>query len=254
MCSLAGLTGFCLERSLTDAFPNALCDLLEERDSSHTVDSTTLTARQQTDSKGCFAMTQRSHPRFQMWVDAVGGFLVCLSDEVLIGQAIPDSSVDIPVFGDLSRKHATLRREGEVFLIDPIATTLVEERQIEGPQSLSDGDQIRLGNSVVLRFRQPHALSSTCRLEFVSPHRTQPSSDAVIVMANTCLLGPGENNHVICRKWGQDVVLVRQENDLRCHSKAPLEIDGHKVDGKADIQLNSRISGPDFCISLEPID
>ena len=48
--------------------------------------------------------------RFLLWVDAVGGYLVCLDDRVLLGRAGPDSHADVPLMGDLSRNHATLLR------------------------------------------------------------------------------------------------------------------------------------------------
>jgi hypothetical protein len=44
-------------------------------------------------------------PRFMLWIDAVGGYLVCLGDEVTIGQAVPNNRVDVPIQADISRKH-----------------------------------------------------------------------------------------------------------------------------------------------------
>ena len=49
--------------------------------------------------------------RFLLWVDAVGGYLVCLDDRIILGRAGPDSPADVPLMGDLSRNHATLIRE-----------------------------------------------------------------------------------------------------------------------------------------------
>src|SRR5262245_61905036 len=51
--------------------------------------------------------------RFLLWVDAVGGYLVCLDDRIILGRAGPDSPADVPLMGDLSRNHATLVRSGE---------------------------------------------------------------------------------------------------------------------------------------------
>ncbi len=45
--------------------------------------------------------------RFLLWVDAVGGYLVCLDDEVVLGRAGTDAVADVPLLGDLSRQHAT---------------------------------------------------------------------------------------------------------------------------------------------------
>ena len=189
-----------------------------------------------------------------MWIDAVGGYMVCLSDEILIGQAIPESAADVPIFGDLSRRHAVLRREGESYVLVPHAKTLVEQQVIDGSRYLQDGDELQFGSSVSMRFRKPHPLSHSCRLEFTSNHRTQPHSDAILVLANSCILGPAETSHVVCRHWKRDLVLVRDGQDLRCHAAGVMEVDGKNVKQKSAINLDSRIAGEDFCVSLEQIN
>ena len=55
--------------------------------------------------------------RFLLWVDAVGGYLVCLDDRIVLGRAGPDSPADVPLMGDLSRNHATLIRNGEGYVL-----------------------------------------------------------------------------------------------------------------------------------------
>ena len=55
--------------------------------------------------------------RFLLWVDAVGGYLVCLDDRIVLGRAGPDSPADVPLMGDLSRNHATLVRSGESYML-----------------------------------------------------------------------------------------------------------------------------------------
>ena len=198
-------------------------------------------------------MTNRAGPRFQMWIDAVGGYMVCLDDEVLIGQAVPDSTADVPIFGDLSRRHAVLRREGESYTLVPFATTLVERRPISDSKVLKDGDELQFGSSVAMRFRQPHPMSNSCRLNFISNHRTQPHADGVLLLANSCVLGPAETSHVVCRHWKRDLVLVRDGQSLRCHTMGKMEVDGKEVKQRSTIHMDSRICGDDFCVSLEEI-
>jgi hypothetical protein len=190
-------------------------------------------------------------PRFMMWVDGVGGYLTCLSDTVRIGQAVTGAQVEIPVIGDLSRHHATLVRHGEGYLIRPQAPTWVGPRPVTEPRLLTDGDEIRLGASFLMRFRQPHPLSATARLDLLSHHRTQPAADGILLMASSCILGPAGQNHVVCRHWAHDVVLVRQGQMLACHTLQPIEVDGQARDRRAAITMNSRIQGEDFCLTLE---
>ncbi len=164
--------------------------------------------------------------RFQLWIDAVGGFLVCLGDEIEIGQALPGAAVDVPVFSNLAQRHARIRRDGEGYVLTPSAEVHISGRRLEGPSFLADGDEIQLGEGVRFRFRRPHALSASARLEPLSGHRTQPPADAVLLMAESLVLGPKLSNHVICRDWPSDVVLFRQGDAIHVRTSGSLEIDG----------------------------
>jgi hypothetical protein len=189
--------------------------------------------------------------RLQLWIDAVGGYLVCLADEIEIGQAAHGTKVDIPVFGNLSHVHARVRRDGEGYIISPEGKVLVAGRELIGPSFLTDGDEIQLGEVVRYRFRRPHALSASARLEPLSGHRTQPPSDAILLMAESCVLGPRLSNHVVCRDWTDDVILFRQEGEIHCRTNKEIEIDGRLCDGEGPLAANSHVCGEDFSLSVE---
>ena len=191
--------------------------------------------------------------RFMLWVDAVGGYWVCLDNEILLGQPVERGGVDVPILGDLSHAHARIRRDGEGYLIEAIREVRVDGRGVAGALPLIDGSLVQLGSNVKLRFRRPHPLSATARLDFASSHRTQPSADAVILMADTCILGPKPTSHVVCRKWPGEVVLYRHEGNLFCRGPGELEIDGRQYGQKGPISRDSRISGEHFAICLEKI-
>lgn len=216
--------------------------------------NTTLTPNPMMFAQDEWMNQQPTGPRFMMWVDGVGGYLTCLSETVRIGQAVTGTRVEVPVIGDLSRQHAVIKRQGEAYWIQPCAPTSVGGRAITEPRWLSHGDEVRLGTSFVMRFHQPHPLSATARLELVSHHRTQPAADGILLMAASCVLGPAPQNHVVCRHWSQDLVLVRQGQSLACHSARPFEVDGQTRDRRATVSLTSRIQGDDFCVSLERFD
>ena len=192
-------------------------------------------------------------PRFLLWVDGVGGYLVCPSDDVVLGQPAPGGEVDVPILGDISRRHARIRRDGENYLIHPLRSVRIDGRAIDRPTTLADGNVIELGDNVRLRFRRPHPLSRTARLEFVSHHRTHPSADAVLLVAESCVLGPGENCHVVCRDWTRDVVLYRQATNWHCRAAGEFEIDGVPATDRGPIGGRSRIAADDFSLSLEMI-
>ena len=54
---------------------------------------------------------EKPRQRFLLWIDGVGGYLVCLDHRITFGQANPEAPVDVPLFADVSRLHATLTRD-----------------------------------------------------------------------------------------------------------------------------------------------
>jgi pSer/pThr/pTyr-binding forkhead associated (FHA) protein len=195
----------------------------------------------------------RQFDRFMLWIDAVGGYWVCLGDEVTIGQPSWQGTADVPILGDLSSRHALIRRDGEEYLIEALREVYVDGSPVDNVGWLRNRSRIQLGRSVQLLFRRPHALSGTARLDFLSRHRTQPAADAVLLMADTCILGPKRHCHVVCPEWTRELVLYRHEGELYCRAAGPFEIDGVACVDRGRIIKNSRIQGEGFSVNLEAI-
>lgn len=191
--------------------------------------------------------------RFMLWVDAVGGFLVCLDDEVVLGQPTPGSAIAVPLCADLSRRHAVMRRHQGTYTLDPLGEVKVDGRLLTGPMVLGNRHEIELGSAVRLEFTRPHALSATARLTPLSGHRTEPRADAVLLMADSCLLGPKSHSHIACRRWQGDVMLFRQAGHLHCRSTMEMTVDGAKADGPTPLESGARLEGEEFAISLEDV-
>lgn len=191
--------------------------------------------------------------RFLLWIDGVGGYLVCEGNEIVLGQPVAGCHVDVPILGDLSRQHATIRRSGEGYLISARKETKIDGKPIADLAPLYDGAMIELGEGVRFRFRRPHPLSASARLEFASRHRTQPPVDGVILMAESLVLGPAANSHVVCRDWPRDVVLFHQQGDLCCRSGGAMEIDGAPCHDRGRLTRTSLVRGEDFSLSLEEV-
>jgi hypothetical protein len=191
--------------------------------------------------------------RFLVWVDSVGGYLVCLGDEVVLGQPAAGANPDVPIMGDLSRRQAIIRREREAYTIEAVRKTKLDGKTLEGRTALWDGSLIEMGEGVKLRFRRPHPLSATARLEFVSRHRTNPSTDGVLLMAETCILGPSHTSHIVARDWQHEVVLYRQQGKMVCRTSAKIKVDAAASRSPAILRSRCRVEGEEFAFSLEPI-
>jgi len=189
-----------------------------------------------------------------LWVDAVGGFLVCLGQQVTLGQPVRSGGADVPILADISSRHARIRRDGEGYLIEAVRQVRVDGRPVREVGWLTDGSRIELGEGVRLIFRRPHPLSATARLGFASGHRTEPSADAVLLMAECCILGPEAHSHVVCRDWPGEVILYRHDEELLCRAAGTLEIDGVQYHGRGPVGRNSHVAGEGFSMNLEAID
>lgn len=194
-----------------------------------------------------------SGPRFLLWVDAVGGYLVCQGSEISLGQPVPGSYVDVPILGDLSRLHAKIRRDGEGYLLEPVRQTKLNGQSIVRTVQLTDGCLIELGTGVRLRFRRPHPLSASARLDLVSRHRTQPAVDGVILMADSVVLGPGANSHIPCPDWTGEVVLAGRGDELFCRAPGKFTVDGVEVEGRSPLVPTAHVAGDDYSLSLEKV-
>ena len=193
--------------------------------------------------------------RFLLWVDAVGGYLVCLDDEVVLGRAGAEAEADVAVLGDLSRRHAVVLRDadGSGYRVRAIRPTFVNGKPVaEAP--LVDGDVIRLGSTVEFEFRRPSPFSATVRLRIVSRHRLPLAVDGVILMAETCIIGSNRQAHVAAPGLDGPVVLYRQGGGLCCRGPGHFEVDGQSSTGRAPLTMRSGVRGDGFSFSLEPLD
>ncbi|MGE3822073.1 MAG: FHA domain-containing protein [Isosphaeraceae bacterium] len=191
--------------------------------------------------------------RFLLWVDAVGGYLVCLDDELVLGRAGHDSDADVPLMGDLSRKHATVRRDGEGYVLRAHRPTFINGGAVESA-TLRDGDVIRLGDTVELEFRQPSPVSSTARLTVLSRHRLPLAVDGILFMADTCVIGGSSQSHVVSPRLRDPVVLYRQGSGLWCRAAGGFEVDGGACSARAPLTLRSSVLGDGFSFSLESLE
>ena len=130
---------------------------------------------------------------------------------------------------------------------------MIDGREIKVPAVLADNQLIQLGDNVRIRFHKSHALSATAKLTIESHHKTQPSADAILLMADSCVLGPNRHCHVRCRDWQRDVVVYRQNEQLFCRADEPLSVDGVQRAGRSEIQSGARVEGEDFSFAWETL-
>jgi tetratricopeptide (TPR) repeat protein len=190
--------------------------------------------------------------RFLLWIDGVGGYLVCLGARVTLGQATTDTFVDLPLFADVSRLHATLTRDAEGYFLEAVRTVQVNGRAVERA-ILRPNDRITLGTCCQLQFSQPSPLSTTARLDLVSGHRLPVAVDAVLLMADTLLLGRGPNAHVTVPDLKEPVVLYRHRDGLGVRHEGSLAVNGRPCQGRGLLGAAATVAGENCSFALEPV-
>lgn len=189
--------------------------------------------------------------RLLLWIDGVGGFLICLSSRITFGQATGDAPVDVPIFADVSRMHATLNRDQEGYLIEA-ARPLLVNGQAQTRSLLRPGDRVTLGQSCQFLFQQPVPVSTSAKLEIASGHRLPYAIDAVLLMAESLVLGPGQQVHVALPDRKTDLVIFRHKDGLGLKCSGDFTIDGQRCKDRGVLGIQATARGPDFALAVEP--
>jgi hypothetical protein len=190
--------------------------------------------------------------RFLLWIDGVGGYLVCLGARLVFGQALFDGQVDVPLVADVSRLHATLSRDSEGYVLEAVRPV-----QVNGQSSthalLRPGDRVTLGTSCQFQFLQPVPVSTSARLDLVSGHRLPVAVDAVLLMADTLVLDGGAQAHVSVPDLKHPVVLFRHKDGLGVRHAGRLTVNGTKTGERTVLPARAVVQGEDVAFAVEPV-
>jgi hypothetical protein len=204
--------------------------------------------------------------RFIAWIDGVGAWLILTGDTVSIGRVTSPGigllapkkkstdEADISVMADLSRKHATLQRVGESYVLAAHGRVAVQDRPFNDQMVIPDRCEFELNESVRFGFSLPTPLSTSARLTFASQHRPNIKVDGIILMSQSCLLGRGDGHHIPCPQWKSSVVLAQTERGIAVRSRDELFVDSRLAKGRTDISAGQIVSGPDFRFRIEELD
>lgn len=189
---------------------------------------------------------------YVLWIDQVGAYIICLGDCVTVGgPATGDAAADVPLLANLSRRHVTFLRSGERYVLHAHAPASVGSRPVHEKSDLSDGAELVLGASVRLKFRLPSVVSGSARIEFLSDHRPARAADGIVLMSDTCLLGPSSDNHIRCPQWPVSLLLFRREGQLWIKGRDDLFIDGRHSPEGGLLESGRLVSSSDVRFQIE---
>lgn len=187
---------------------------------------------------------------FYLWIDTVGGYLVCPSAVVTLG-SVESGRAEVLLSGELAALHARLVRDEDGYLLEALGPVRVDGKRVT-QTVLADRCLLELGEGVRLRFVRPHPWSLSARLEFASGHRTVPSTDGILLLARNLVLGPGAQSHVVCPSWDRELLIFRDHTGLCCRGEGLLKVDGRVVRGEARLGIPCRAEGANWRFHVEP--
>lgn len=191
--------------------------------------------------------------RFLLWVDGVGGYLVCLSNRVTFGQATADGPVDVPLFAEVSRTHAEVTRDGEGYVIESGRGIRINGSETKRAV-LNAGDRVTLGSSCQFLLHKPVSVSSSLRLELTSGHRLPVAVDGVLLMGNELMLGPGPEAHIELPGLESPVLIYRSKDGLTVRvPDRRFTIDDRACEERAALPLPAVVSCDLFTFAVEPV-
>jgi hypothetical protein len=190
-----------------------------------------------------------------LWIDGVGGYLVCLKPRVTLGRARPEGTPDtgVPdaaILAAISRHHATLERDAEGYFLEAIRSVALNGQPVERA-FLRSGDRLTLGTACQLVFSQPVPISASARLDLVSGQRWLYPVSAVLLMAETLIFGPGPQAHVAVEELKQPLILFRPKDGLAIRYGGNLVINGRPHKDRGALVPGAHVSADGLSLALE---
>ncbi|MCU0721006.1 MAG: hypothetical protein MUC83_14950 [Pirellula sp.] len=188
-----------------------------------------------------------------LWIDGQGGYLLCDSEEVILGQAVPECLADLAIRGDISRRAASIRRVGEEHVLNPLQESYLDGRRLERPVLMPERARITLGKRVELAYIRPSKLSCSARLEIQSNNRWQPLFSSAVLLGDSCVLGPFEDCHILCPTWSSRLVLFRQSGAWFCRppQSGAVQVGGKIASAPFNLNVGQKICTDEFSMILE---
>ncbi len=190
----------------------------------------------------------------RLWIDGVGAYLMSLKPTFAIGGPTENESApDWMIWSTLLQKHLDITHTSEGFAIAPLGPLQIAGREVTSPVALRHRTTMALGSSVRIEFTQPHPLSLTAVLKLVSPHRSVQTADAVVLLHDTCLIGPRKAHHITCGEGSPEIRLTPIDGGIRCQADADFSVNDIPSGRESILDETAIVAGEGFRFRLEHV-
>lgn len=134
-------------------------------------------------------------PPSVLMLDGACAALLLTQDVIRIGRESHRKPVDLPLPADVEAHHADIYRQGEDYFLVAHGPTTVNHQRVTRVL-LRDGDRIKFAERAKFVFRRPSRRSVTAVLSASGHQRLANDVSEVVLLADTCLIGPNGRAHL----------------------------------------------------------
>jgi len=181
-------------------------------------------------------------------IDGGGSYLVHRGQRLSVGRAATSDPADLPIYSDLSARHAEVMRvEDDYFLLG------AHEVEVDGrparQQLLRDGDRVVLARRAKFTLRMPSRRSPSARIDLSDSTKTPHDVRSVILFKHTAIIGRGSDCHITCHSARCNLVLYERGGRLFVRSQGGSEREAAAVVPGRPVE----IEGASFSVQPWPV-
>lgn len=188
---------------------------------------------------------EQGHRRLMLRIDGVGSFLLLNSQRVSIGRAGAGATADIQLVSDLSDRQAEIIRSGEDYFVAASGGVELAGRPVEHAL-LQNGDKVRLGHRVRLRFLRPSRKSAAAVLELGEGVRMASDCRKAILMGGPIIISPRRDSHIVTPPGSGEYVLMLRDGAVMLKSTG-------SAMGAATLALGAPLNIGDLRIGVQAV-
>jgi hypothetical protein len=126
---------------------------------------------------------------------------------VRIGRYGGGERIEIPIPAEVQSHHADIERVGDDYFLTPHAPVTVNQHALARRTLLRDGDRVAFGPKARMTFHKPSARSGAAVLRLSHRCRLPHDVSEIVLLGETCLLGPQPSCHFRTREGRDQAVL-----------------------------------------------
>lgn len=185
--------------------------------------------------------------RLLLLVDGGGSYLLVRGGSVSIGRAASDNPADVPLYSDVSERHANINRVDEDYFLFSAKDVEVANRRTQH-HLMRDGDRVVLGKKAKFTFRTPSRKSPSAVLDLSDTTKMPNDVRRVILFNQQAILGNGPTAHIRCRHAGPSLVVYERNDSLWIRSKN----DGHVDTEPQQLRIGESVEIAGIRLAVEP--